>query len=176
MQHVCVVGSGPRNLLANPSRKGERLQLQPQVVVGLERRALQSGAARRAPQEEAQLLMGKCGKRWEGSRESSRTPVFGILAYGPILVSKCDSGHGCRPRHLRLKSSSIFKLHTVYITSPLHRLLWNLTKPCYFWAPVGFSTFPGRPSLSLGWLDWRRPGFAWICSPWQLHSVPWNKN
>ena len=56
MQHVCVVGSGP-------SRKGERLQLQPQVVVGLERRALQSGAARRAPQEEAQLLMGKCGKR-----------------------------------------------------------------------------------------------------------------
>lgn len=63
MQHVCVVGSGPRNLLANPSRKGERLQLQPQVVVGLERRALQSGAARRAPQEEAQLLMGKCGKR-----------------------------------------------------------------------------------------------------------------
>ena len=48
-----MVGSGPRNLLANPSRKGERSHLQPQVVVGLERRALQSGAARRAPQEEA---------------------------------------------------------------------------------------------------------------------------
>lgn len=105
MQNLCVVGSGPRNFLANPSRKGERSQVQPQVVVGLERRALQSGAARRAPQEEAQVLMGKCGKKWEASRESSRTPVFGILAYGPTLVSKCDSGHGCRPVSLRVYSS-----------------------------------------------------------------------